>query len=310
VRTFLCIAGISSKCDIGKPIRSLPETISTPSTTTAAELYAKLAEATKFSIHQLRITRGGDGSVIPNSKEITIHNLGLRDQSTIYIKDLGIQIGWRTVFIVEYFGPILIHPMVYALRPFIYPSAPESPSQLQTLTCILICLHFVKRELETIFVHRFSAATMPLRNIFKNSFHYWVLSGLNIAAWVYAPFSPTAKDANNLLLVSGVILYTLGQLGNLHVHLILRGLRSAGGTERGIPQGLLFNIVTCPNYMTDIISWIGVYLVSGLSWSVLLFIVVAVVQMMSWAKKKEKRYRKEFGDKYKKKRYSMLPGIV
>ena len=51
------------------------------------------------------------------------------------------------------------------------------------------------------------------------------------------------------------------------------------------------------------------YLVSGLSHSVLLFTIVSVGQMMPWAKKKENRYRKEFGDKYKKKRYAMLPGI-
>jgi very-long-chain enoyl-CoA reductase len=31
--------------------------------------------------------------------------------------------------------------------------------------------------------------------------------------------------------------------------------------------------------------------------------------MWSWALKKEKRYRKEFGDKYKKKRTVLLPFI-
>ena len=173
----------------------------------------------------------------------------------------------------------------------------------------MVILHFVKREIETLFVHRFSAATMPFRNIFKNSAHYWLLSGLNMAVWIYAPSSPTATTSSSLLIYTGLALYIVGEIANASVHLTLRGLRSSGGTERNIPKGALFNIVTCPNYMMEAVSWIGVYLVSGFSWSVLLFLAVSVGQMMEWAKKKEKRYRKEFGDKYKKKRYTMLPGI-
>lgn len=294
---------------LGKPIKTLPESIELDSNATTAEIYSRLAAQTQFSVHQLRVTKGSDGTVITNSKEGSVHATGLRNQSTIYVKDLGTQIAWRTVFLVEYLGPILIHPLVYTLRPYLYPSAPKDPSQLQTITSWLIVLHFVKRELETLFVHRFSAATMPLRNIFKNSFHYWILSGVLVAAFIYAPSSATAQGANPLLLYPGVLLYIIGELGNLQSHLTLMGLRTSGGTERGIPQGPLFRLVTCPNYLTETISWIAIYLVSGLSWGVLIFAIVSVVQMAQWAKKKERRYRKEFGDKYKKKRYTMLPGI-
>jgi very-long-chain enoyl-CoA reductase len=46
------------------------------------------------------------------------------------------------------------------------------------------------------------------------------------------------------------------------------------------------------------------------SWSTALFLVVAGAQMAVWGQKKERRYRKEFGDKYKKKRFAMIPGVV
>ena len=34
---------------------------------------------------------------------------------------------------------------------------------------VMIMLHFIKREWETLFVHRFSHGTMPFRNIFRKS---------------------------------------------------------------------------------------------------------------------------------------------
>lgn len=150
---------------------------------------------------------------------------------------------------------------------------------------------------------------MPASNIFKNSFHYWVLAGVNIAAWIYAPGSPTAKEPNTLLLYPGLLMYIVGELGNLNAHLVLRDLRNSGGRERGIPHGLAFDLVTCPNYMFEVLAWIGVFLTSRLSVSVLVFAIVSTGQMMLWAKKKERNYRKEFGEKYKKKKFTMLPGI-
>lgn len=232
------------------------------------------------------------------------------------VKDLGPQIAWRTVFVVEYLGPLLIHPIIYILRPYIYTLPPFSitnvpaASDLQKLSLACVCLHFFKRELETLFVHRFSLATMPARNIFKNSAHYWLLAGINIAYFTYSPTSPTQKNSvTDPLALIGLGLFVIGELANLQTHLTLRNLRPEGTTERGIPKGLGFNIVTCPNYMFEIVAWFGMWMINR-SWSTLLFIVVAGVQMAAWAKKKEKRYRKEFGGQYKKKRFSMIPGIV
>jgi very-long-chain enoyl-CoA reductase len=118
----------------------------------------------------------------------------------------------------------------------------------------------------------------------------------------------TAAPSNRLITYLGVLLYVIGELANLSTHITLRNLRSSGGKERGIPQGVGFELVTCPNYMFEAIAWIGIALVSW-SWSTVLFVLVAVGQMGVWAGGKEKKYRREFGDKYKKKRFVMLPGL-
>ncbi|GCB23604.1 putative enoyl reductase C646.07c [Aspergillus awamori] len=297
----------------GKPIKKLPKEVQVSSNASTAEIYKKLAEASGFSIHRLRITKGSDRTVVPNSKDSTVDGIGLKEKSVLHIKDLGPQLGWRTVYIIEYLGPLFIPALfLFPLRPYVYFNFDKplpDPSQFQLLVCALLTIHFIKREYETVFVHRFSNATMPARNIVKNSGHYWVLAGLNIAYWVFRPDSPAATIQDSFLLYSGLALFIFGELANLNAHLVLRDLRRPGTTERGIPSGFGFNVVTCPNYFFEVVSWVGIYLLSGMSWSVLFFIVVGTVQMALWAKKKERRYRKEFGDKYKRKRYVILPGL-
>lgn len=172
----------------------------------------------------------------------------------------------------------------------------------------MLFLHFFKRELETLYVHRFSLATMPARNIFKNSLHYWVPGGVLIAYFSYSPNSVTAKASNPLLTYAGLALFAIGELANANAHLVLRGLRSPGGTERGVPKGFGFDWVTCPNYLFETVAWLGILMVNR-HWSTAFFIVLAVGQMALWAKKKENRYRKEGGASYAKKRYAMIPGI-
>lgn len=203
---------------------------------------------------------------------------------------------------------------LFPLRPLLYFTFDKPlplPSDLQLLVCTLLTVHFLKREFETIFVHRFSSATMPARNIVKNSAHYWVLAGFNIAYWVFRPDATAATSTPNQALVyAGLALFVFGELANLNAHYILRNLRRPGTTERGIPSGFGFSLVTCPNYFFEILAWLGIFLVSQLNWSVLFFVVVGGLQMWSWGWKKEKRYRKEFGDKYKKKRAVIFPGLA
>jgi len=303
----------------GKPIKRLPKEATLPPLRSTSDLYSQIAQKTGYSVHRLRITKE-DGTVIRNSDDDTLSGSGLTDAATIVVKDLGPQIAWRTVFIAEYLGPLLIHPAIYYARDYIYPTPSLSPSpllppsQLQQLSMALCLIHFLKRELETVFVHKFSAATMPATYILRNSGYYWALAGANMAYWIYSPNSK-AQEVDELDLVSdptlavGLALFVVGELVNLYTHVVLANLRPAGTTVRAIPKGFSFDWVTCPNYMWEAVAWFGIALVTK-SLSTWLFVSVALFMMGSWGKKKEKRYRKEFGDKYKKKRFAMLPGII
>ena len=126
-------------------------------------------------------------------------------------------------------------------------------SQTQWLSYGMIVLHFVKREFETLFVHKFSANTMPFFNVFKNSFFYWAISGALCAYTIYSPTSLAAEADIPVIDALGTALYLFGETGNALVHRYLSSLRSTGGTERKIPVGYGFNLVTCPNYMFEII---------------------------------------------------------
>ena len=150
---------------------------------------------------------------------------------------------------------------------------------------------------------------MPAFNIFKNSIYYWSCYGLLCAYFIYSPTSLAATADKPAIDAVGVALFLFGQVANGLVHRYLSTLRSTGGTERKIPVGYGFGLVTCPNYMYEVLAWVGVIIASR-DWTVAVSIAIGIGQMWPWAVGKERAYRKEFGDRYKKKRFSMLPGLI
>lgn len=229
----------------------------------------------------------------------------------------GPQMAWRTVFLIEYFGPLIFHPLFYYGReylakvdPVFYKDADKTPLTLvQTTVYYMFIAHFLKRELETAFLHRFSASTMPAFNIFRNSFFYWASAGLLCAFFIYAPNAFAARNEFGLLDYAGIALYLFGETCNFLVHYHLAGLRKPGGTEKGIPNCVGSSLVTSPNYMFEVLAWVGVILTSR-EWSVLFFICIGISYMAPWSRQKERALRATFGDRYKKKRYTMLPGLI
>ena len=170
-------------------------------------------------------------------EEATLTSCGVAEGSELDAKDLGPQISWTTVFVIEYvrstlhdnalshtflsqIGPLIIHPLMYYFPNAFYGGAVQHSLLQQCVTAltsfrlmlrflryvfIMVMLHFLKREYETLFVHRFSHGTMPFNFVFRkyvpniysltsgtfmtflSSAHYHLLGGLGLAYPVYSP---------------------------------------------------------------------------------------------------------------------------
>ncbi|KAJ3971260.1 3-oxo-5-alpha-steroid 4-dehydrogenase-domain-containing protein, partial [Lentinula raphanica] len=224
--------------------------------------------------------------------------------------------------------PLLIHPFFFYL-PRVFYGADVVHSDLQRMTFAMIEAHFGKRILETLFVHRFSHGTMPFFNVFKNSGHYHVLSGLFLAYDLYRPvFSATSPYVQGTIRNDQLFLWTCAslwaffELSNLSTHLHLRSLRPPGSRKRAIPTGYGFGLISCPNYFFETLAWVVICVMTGISFLLLTpslleitlmtpkqHICSRLLQMIVWALKKHAAYKKEFGKAYPK-RKAMIPFII
>jgi very-long-chain enoyl-CoA reductase len=236
---------------------------------------------------------------------------------TLQVKNLGAQIGYRTVFILEYLGPILFVGAFAGVRLGLLgpelqklvfgESAKGKPLDSVALLAIYCWVgHFAKREFETLFVHKFSRPTMPLFNLFKNCMYYWsfgAVIGYPLSSTGFVAPAPTYVNA-------GLAIFILSELGNLYCHVKLSLMRPAEGSKkREIPTGFMFDLVACPNYFFEIMSWVGFSIMTFLPASAI-FTLVGLYQMQEWAVKKHKEYKKTYETEYTKlKRKAIIPFV-
>lgn len=148
------------------PIRNLPASIEISSTTTVEDAKKQISKAVggRFKdFNRVAILDPSTQAILKDRLAPLSQQDAVVSAKQILVKDLGPQLSWRGVYVIEYAGPIAIHLAFPALRKYIYKgvSADDSMSTVQYLSLAMLLLHFVKRELETLFVHRFSNATMP-----------------------------------------------------------------------------------------------------------------------------------------------------
>jgi len=165
--------------------------------------------------------------------------------------------------------------------------------------------HYVKREVETLFVHRFSHDTMPLSNLWRNSGYYW-LAGILAGYFINHPLYTPPSDIQVYI---GFSIFVVSEICNAICHLMLRNLRPAGSRDRKVPKGFLFDYVTFPNYTFEVLAWIGFSIMTKTA-AAYLFTAIGFYMMYTWGKAKRIKYIKEFGSNFPKSGKIIIPFIL
>lgn len=170
-------------------------------------------------------------------------------------------------------------------------------------------LHFTKRTAESLWVHRYGKAAVPVGDVVTEYVYYW-----GFAAWnAWSVTSSAYAAPATWLVVAGTLVFIVAELGNARAHRMLRDLRPEGTKLRVIPRGFVFERVSCPHYLFEILSWVGFALVTE-TWAARVFLVVAAGILGAWAHTRHVAYRKDFDgndgrELYPPARRALIPGI-
>ena len=149
--------------------------------------------------------------------------------------------------------------------------------------------HFLRRSLESAFVHRYGKPRIAPADYLSEYLYYW-----GFGAWIawslggHSSFQPRPA-----VQAVGLALFVLAEVGNAKAHLMLRALRSPNGQERPIPRGFLFERVSCPHYSCEISSWLAFNLVTGTLAGVVFMLVGAGI-LAAWARTRHLAYLRVF----------------
>ncbi|KAM3360018.1 steroid 5-alpha-reductase DET2-like [Capsicum galapagoense] len=126
-----------------------------------------------------------------------------------------------------------------------------------------VTIHFLKRVLEVLFVHKYSGG-MVLRSALIISSSYITLVAVLIhLQHLIQEYTEPKIDLKYI----GLTIFLVGICGNFYHHYLLSKLRDKKEKGYKIPQGGLFSMVICPHYFFEILDFLGISFISQISLS-------------------------------------------
>lgn len=135
---------------------------------------------------------------------------------------------------------------------------------LPSLASGLCSIHFAKRCLEVLFLHKYSGRTDRGTPLFISIYYTLVVVLVACAAGNGRGHGVTTNQ-----LTTGTAMFVVGLAGNFYHHYLLAALRSASNSKKNngkkhvAPRGGLFSHVAAPHYLFELVAWLGIAVVSN-----------------------------------------------
>nr|XP_054771942.1 uncharacterized protein LOC129279903 [Lytechinus pictus] len=169
----------------------------------------------------------------------------------------------------------------------------------------LFIAHYFHRGFIHPCIMKYSKAKVPL----------WItVAGIipnSIFSFVNADWTGSAKYSDNYYFdprfIIGVVLYVVGFVMNRWADWKLRSLRSSGGGGYYIPRGGLFELISCPNYLGELVEWFG-WALANWSAAGLVWWLFGCSTFIPRSRDNHRWYKKKFKD-YPPNRKALIPFI-
>ncbi|XP_029107730.1 trans-2,3-enoyl-CoA reductase-like [Scleropages formosus] len=237
-----------------------------------------------------------NGPLLRDSCELW--TLGSSSLLTLYTTDLGRQVGWSTVFLSQYMGPLVIYLMFYLRLSAVYDDSVKQRRPLVVhLACFCHSLHYVKHLLETLFVHRLSEGYTPVQNLLKGCAFYWGFT-FWLGYYINHPLYTPPYFANKQVIPS-FFWFLFCEAGNFFINFALAQHNQTGKSllypkATYNPFTWLFLLVHYPQYTYEIGAWISLAVMTQ-TIPVAVFAALVSIQMLLWARRRHRKHYRQAG---------------
>ncbi|KAJ9545951.1 hypothetical protein OSB04_025658 [Centaurea solstitialis] len=167
-------------------------------------------------------------------------------------KAQGVKVSSRTGMLIFYTPAFLAGVASF----FVFPAA--GGDLRFVLLKSAVTFHFFKRDLETLFVHKYSGDIVLSSAITISISYFSIAASLIVVHYLTLGLPEPPIDLKYI----GLIVFTLGIFGNFYHHNLLAKLRKKNEKGYKIPQGGLFNLVICPHYLFEMLVFWGFSFIS------------------------------------------------